>query len=57
VRSKLQDLNREQFGKNFQWGVSTAAYQIEGAFDVDGKGLSIWDVFTQKRGKVKDRHR
>ena len=51
----MQDLNREQFGKDFQWGVSTAAYQIEGAFDVDGKGLSIWDVFTQKRGKVKDR--
>lgn len=52
---KLQNLKREQFGENFQWGVSTAAYQIEGAFDVDGKGLSIWDVFTQKRGKVKDR--
>ncbi|WP_207536225.1 GH1 family beta-glucosidase [Desertivirga arenae] len=51
----LQNLKREQFGDNFRWGVSTAAYQIEGAFDVDGKGLSIWDVFTQKRGKVKDR--
>jgi len=53
---KLQNLTREQFGSDFHWGVSTAAYQIEGAFDVDGKGLSIWDVFTQKRGKVKDRH-
>ncbi|WP_207424755.1 GH1 family beta-glucosidase [Desertivirga brevis] len=52
----LQNLEREQFGDNFRWGVSTAAYQIEGAFDADGKGLSIWDVFTNKRGKVKDRH-
>lgn len=52
----MQNFKREQFGDDFRWGVSTAAYQIEGAFDADGKGLSIWDVFTQKRGKVKDRH-
>ncbi|HSP83375.1 MAG TPA: GH1 family beta-glucosidase [Gillisia sp.] len=43
---------KEDFGKDFKWGVSTAAYQIEGAHQADGKGASIWDVFTSKRGKV-----
>jgi len=41
------------FGPDFKWGVSTAAYQIEGAYNADGKGLSIWDVFTNTKGKIK----
>ena len=42
-------MNRKDFGDDFYWGVSTAAYQIEGAHNSYGKGLSIWDVFTQKK--------
>ena len=49
-------LQRKDFGADFKWGVSTAAYQIEGAHDIDGKGLSIWDVFTSAKGKIKDKH-
>jgi len=45
---------KEDFGPHFKWGVSVAAYQIEGAHDLDGKGLSIWDVFTNAKGKIKD---
>ncbi|HNA18231.1 MAG TPA: family 1 glycosylhydrolase, partial [Ferruginibacter sp.] len=33
--------SREDFGDSFRWGVSTAAYQVEGAHDADGKGPSI----------------
>jgi beta-glucosidase len=47
---------KEDFGPHFKWGVSVAAYQIEGAHDLDGKGLSIWDVFTNAKGKIKDNH-
>jgi len=44
--------NKHLFGDNFQWGVSTAAFQTEGAVNADGKGPSVWDIFTQKKGKV-----
>ncbi|KRB57850.1 GH1 family beta-glucosidase [Flavobacterium sp. Root186] len=49
-------LNKNQFGDDFLWGVSTAAFQIEGAHDSDGKGSSIWDVFTSQKGKIKNGH-
>ena len=48
-------VSREQFGKDFKWGVSTAAYQIEGSIRKDGKGLSIWDAFVKKKGKIQNR--
>lgn len=40
--------NAALFGKRFTWGTATAAYQIEGAYDADGKSPSIWDTFTNK---------
>ncbi len=47
-------LSKSDFGKDFLWGVATASYQIEGSIDVDGKGPSIWDTFSHKKGKIKN---
>ncbi|MGW0434232.1 GH1 family beta-glucosidase [Micromonospora sp. NPDC003197] len=43
-----------RFPAEFTWGVSTAAYQIEGATTEDGRGTSIWDTFTHEPGRVVD---
>ncbi len=40
------------FPPNFIWGCATAAYQIEGAVNEDGRKPSNWDVFSHTRGKV-----
>jgi beta-glucosidase len=42
-----------RFPTDFLWGVATSSYQIEGAVDEDGRGRSIWDVFSHTPGKVR----
>lgn len=45
----------KQFNANFRWGVATAAYQIEGAVNEDGRGPSIWDTFSHSPGRTFNR--
>lgn len=40
------------FTKDFLWGAASAAYQVEGAWNEDGKGVSIWDDFSKIPGKT-----
>ena len=44
---RLNDLPRD-----FAWGLATAAYPIEGAARIEGKGLCIWDVYAATPGNV-----
>lgn len=47
-------IQRSDFASDFLWGVSTSAYQIEGAAAEDGRVPSIWDTFSETPGKIRD---
>ena len=43
-----------RFPKDFVWGTATSAYQIEGGYNADGKGPSIWDAFCTIPNRIKN---
>lgn len=46
-------LSAKAFGDDFLWGVAISAQQNEGAYNLYGRGLSIWDTFARRQGKIK----
>src|SRR5262249_49880493 len=53
-RSSTAAAADDAFPADFVWGASTSSYQIEGAAAEDGRGKSIWDVFSHTPGRVKN---
>src|ERR1035438_3104702 len=53
VNSPETNVSKAKFPDGFLWGLATASYQVEGAWNEDGKGESIWDRFVHTVGKVK----
>jgi beta-glucosidase len=47
-------MSSSRFPPDFVWGAATAAYQVEGATGVDGRGESIWDRFSHTPGRVRN---
>jgi beta-glucosidase len=54
LRSGFAMAEDTMFPADFVWGASTSSYQIEGAVAEDGRGESIWDVFSHSPGRVKN---
>lgn len=42
----------DALGKDFIWGTATASYQVEGAFNKDGRGPTVWDEWSHEPGRT-----
>jgi len=47
-------MTKIEFPKDFLWGTATASYQIEGAWNEDFKGESVWDMVSHTPGKIRN---